>query len=84
MADAIDARVIFLAKGGEIGRAVRLPNEIKLRDLSDLQDTSHRLVVRYDNGNYGYRYENGKQHWRKWLPEEAPRIRAFLARFNVT
>jgi hypothetical protein len=84
LVDAIDARVIFLAKGGDVSRAVRIPNEIELRDLSNLSDAGSRLVVRYGNGSYGNRYENGKtQHWTQWLPEEAPRIRAFLVQLSL-
>jgi hypothetical protein len=76
---AIDARVIFLAKGGEVGRKTVIPDEIELSELAEPLDLHRRLVIRYDNGSYGSRRQAGKtEHWKKWVPSEVPRIRVFL------
>jgi hypothetical protein len=73
--EAIDARVIFLAKCGPVGRDIQIAREIELADLVSPNDDSHRLVVRYGNGSRGAR---GREHWTSWLPREATRIREFL------
>jgi hypothetical protein len=67
LVQAIEAQVIFLAKGGLVGRAVKIPGEA----------SEERLVVRYGNGSYGSR--PGAKHYTHWLPREAARVLAFVA-----
>jgi len=65
-AEALDARVVFLAKSGPVGRGVRIPGE----------NTQARLAIRYGNGSRGSR--PGAPHYSHWLPEVAARVRAFF------
>jgi hypothetical protein len=65
LVEALGARIIFLAKSGTVGSAVRIPSEGEAR-----------LVVRYANGSYGQR--PGAPRYTDWLPAEAERVREFL------
>jgi hypothetical protein len=73
---ALDARVIFLAKDGPVGRSVIIPDEISDPD----QTFGERFVTRYSNAWHGSR--PGKPHYGHWLPEVAAKVRAFVAAEN--
>jgi len=66
LVEALDARVVFLAKSGPVGRGVSIPGE----------NTHTRLAIRYGSGSRGSR--PGALHYSHWLPEVASRVRAFL------
>jgi len=72
---ALDARVIFLAKGDAIGRNIRIPDE-----TSDPNQTDKRFVWRYSSGWQGSR--PGYPHYTHWLPEIADNVRGFLDRLD--
>lgn len=61
---ALDARVIFFAKGGAVGRAVNISGE-----------GTTRFVLRYGNGSRGNL--NG-DHWGKWVPRDAAKLRQII------
>ena len=67
-----DARVIFLAKDGPVGRSVTIPDETSCPNHT----SGGRYVVRYGNGSRGQRQG---VHWTRWLPGEAAKVRAFVA-----
>ncbi len=71
LVSAIDARVIFLAKGGPVGRAIEIPKE-----THDPQQRSGRYVVRYGSGSRGERL--GFRHWKHWLPDESKAVQDFI------
>jgi len=80
LVEAIDARVVFLAKGSITGRNIVVPNELELRELvmpspGTPVAPGRRLVIRYGSGSRG---ERDREHFRVWLPKEAPKILRFL------
>jgi len=70
LVSAIDARVIFLAKAGPVGRDINIPEE-----TDDPRQSLKRYVVRYGSGSRGERW---RRQWKHWLPEEARVVQAFI------
>ncbi|HVA37521.1 MAG TPA: hypothetical protein VNJ51_07910, partial [Candidatus Dormibacteraeota bacterium] len=66
LVDAVNARVVFLAKAGEVGRSIRIPGE----------EDERPLVVRYSNGWSGMR--DGLPY-QVWVPVQVPAIRSLLS-----
>lgn len=64
LVEALDARVIFIAKDNVVGRAVPIEGE-----------GGGRLVVRYGSGSRGLR---NNMHPSEWIDLEAPAIRQFM------
>jgi hypothetical protein len=66
LVETIDARVIFLAKGGNVGNDVIIPGE----------RSKERYVVRYASGSRGQR--PGARHYTHWLQDEVNNISEFI------
>ena len=75
LVEAIDARVVFLAKDNDVGRAIVIPDELELRDFMIPIPVDRRLVIRYDNGWSAMR---NSEPLKAWLPREAKNISLFL------
>jgi predicted transport protein len=63
--EALDARVVFLAKSGPVGRNIHITGE-----------GDERIIIRYANGSRGSR--PGAAHYTQWLPKTCVEVRRFM------
>jgi hypothetical protein len=66
---AIRPRVVFFAKGGDVGRSISIDGEALTIE-----------VLRYANGS---RATHDGRHWTTWVPAEATRLQAIIGARGV-